>query len=917
MFNEFARTTKGENINRVRNLAEHLICWLAKFVLSLRYQVRIEGLEEVAGLEKALILPNHPAYMDPPIVLLGIWLGLKPTPLLFAPMFRNPLLFWLPGLLGAVELEPVDRHSVQARRQVETAIQTVADGLKAGKNQILWPAGRAQRRNVESLAGTRSATEILQRVPDANIVLVRTRGLWGSMFSYARTGGPPKLTLCLLKGLGILAANLIFFTPRRAVHVTVRRMDASSLPTPTRDNVNRFLEHWYNDPGPESPTHVPYHRLLGSRHFKFPQPHPTETTDQIKIPSHIRTAVGRMIAEKLGRELGDNERLPQTQLETLGFDSLEQTELALTVEQRFGFTSDTIPLTVGDLERLAEGLARRAPPKPAPKIWHRKSGGTPVSTLLGRTIPEALIHRALVSRRDVTVADDTAGGLTYERFLAGALVMAKRFKTIATPHVGLLMPASAVTDMAFCSLHLAGKCPVLLNWTTGPAGLAQAAELMALEHVITSRQFVDRMDVVVKGTQVMFLEDLRATMSRRELLGELLRLRFARHTVRQRIPSVSADAPAAVLFTSGSERAPKAVPLSHANILSNIRSVLDAYQLSRHDAILGFLPTFHSFGLTMTTLLPILTGCRVVHHPDPTDASALVAKARTYGATIICATPTFLGYILDHAKPRDLETVRLVVVGAETCPPSLFDRLKDLAPRARLLEGYGITECSPLISGNRPDDSKPGSVGPPLPGVKVRAVHPDRFDPEPANVTGLLLVSGPNVFGGYLGPDTPFPFHDHDDQRWYVTGDLGHIDEDGFIFLKGRLKRFLKAGGEMISLPAIEEPFTTLYPPTENGPRVAVEGIETTEENEATERAGGTRNRGRRRIVLFTTEPLSLAEANRTMLNHGFRGVMRLDEVRRVGQIPVLGTGKTDYKQLRQWIEDRREESPDIAPASS
>jgi len=207
-------------------------------------------------------------------------------------------------------------------------------------------------------------------------------------------------------------------------------------------------------------------------------------------------------------------------------------------------------------------------------------------------------------------------------------------------------------------------------------------------------------------------------------------------------------------------------------------------------------------------------------------------------------------------------------------------------PRAQLVEGYGVTECSPLIAANRPEANRPGSVGQPLPGVEVFVVTPEMGDVLPPGKMGMLLVSGPSVFPGYLG-DEASPFVERQGKRWYVTGDLVEIDPDGFIHVRGRLKRFLKAGGEMISLPALEEPFALRYPPDQNGPRVAVEGVET--ENG-------------RNIVLFTTEPISLKEANVRLIEEGFRGVMRFDEVRRLDEIPVLGMGKIDYRRLRAMI---------------
>jgi len=365
-------------------------------------------------------------------------------------------------------------------------------------------------------------------------------------------------------------------------------------------------------------------------------------------------------------------------------------------------------------------------------------------------------------------------------------------------------------------------------------------------------------------------------------------VRLAPGRVRKHVPEGAPDRPAVVLFTSGSEKAPKAVPLTHANLISNQRSGLTALGLTRKDTILGFLPAFHSFGMNVTTLVPLETGMRVVHHPDPTDAGGLVRKIAAYKPTVLVGTPTFINFIFDRAKKGDLDSLRVFIVGAEKCPDELFRRCEELAPNATLLEGYGITECSPVVAANLPGAIRRGTVGRALPGVELLVIDLETEKPLGPDQVGMLLVSGPTVFPGYIGYDGPSPFKEIDGKRWYVTGDLAKIEADGYVHFCGRMKRFLKAGGEMISLPALEDPFARLYPPTENGPRVAVEGVDTD---------------GSRRIVLFTTEPLSVRDANAKLMEQGFRGVMRLDEVRQVEKIPVLGTGKTDYKVLRALME--------------
>jgi long-chain-fatty-acid--[acyl-carrier-protein] ligase len=248
--------------------------------------------------------------------------------------------------------------------------------------------------------------------------------------------------------------------------------------------------------------------------------------------------------------------------------------------------------------------------------------------------------------------------------------------------------------------------------------------------------------------------------------------------------------------------------------------------------------------------------------------------------------------MLARATPKDFESLRIIVTGAEKCPETVWQSCGEIAPQAILSEGYGITECSPIVSVGRPGYVKFGTLGQPVDGVETLIVDPNERTPLPTGETGLILVAGPSIFHGYLNYDGPDPFVEVSGRRWYNTGDLGAIDEEGYIHFRGRLKRFLKAGGEMVSLPALEEPLARRFSPTEEGPQVAVEGVET---------ADG------RRIVLFSTVEIPLREANAILAEAGFRGVMRLDESRQIDAIPVLGTGKTDYKVLRRMVTESLE----------
>lgn len=879
-------------------LLQALGWWVTRWLLHRRYAVQVEGLDALRGLSgPTLVLPNHPGYIDPPLVLSHVRLGQAVRPVVTHSMYRNPVLYPFMRLVQALEVPDLSAHSLSARDRTLAMIDAVVAGLERGECFLIYPSGHVLRSGQEMVGAARTAAEVLARCPQANVVLVRTRGLWGSRFSYARTGRAPNLLQSALRGLVWIAAGLVFFVPRRRVVMTVELISRERLPTANRETLNPFLEAWYNQEGPETPAFVPYHAWFGPREFTFPQVAQASAAGQARIRRTTIEAVRGMIEEHLGRPLAADELDAETTLDELGLDSLDRMDLALKIEDRFGFRSSQVANSVGELQAIAEGLVAATDEmrSPVPASWLQPPRVPQPVAVLAENLPEAFVRRALRDPTQPCVADRLSGVLTYRRMLVGAKLLADQLRLLPGHAVGLLLPASVAADVSFFGLHLAGKLPVMLNWTTGPGNLGHAVEQLAVRRVVTSRKMVDRLGITVPGAEFVFLEDLRARISRPAALWTMLSARLFPRRWLRRVPRPKPDETAVVLFTSGSESLPKAVPLTHRNLIANVRAAVEALQFSNGERTLGFLPPFHSFGLTGNVLVPVLGGLRVVHYSDPTHAAGLLQTVTAYQVTLLITTPTFLSYMLALAKPEDLKSLRMLLTGAEKCPDAVFVRASQLAPQAAILEGYGITECSPVVTVNRVERSRRGTLGLPVPGVETRVVAPDTRQPLPRNTTGMLLVRGPSVFDGYLNYEGPDPFAELEGQRWYVTGDLVQIDDDGFLHFRGRLKRFLKVGGEMVSLPALEEPLAQRWPPTENGPQVAVEGVETP---------------GGRHIALFATQAISLRDANALLTEAGFRGVMRLDEVRRVAAIPVLGTGKTDYKQLRKLL---TEAAPDAA----
>jgi long-chain-fatty-acid--[acyl-carrier-protein] ligase len=868
--------------------------YIGRPLTRLRYRVEIDGLDKLRAIRgPALVLPNHPGHIDPVLVMTQLCAEIPLRPLvvsfMYRPFYLNPLM----RFIGALEVPDMVAHSYSAREQVEPLINTVVAGLDRGGKFLIYPSGRIERNGLEQIGSTRAVPDILTQRPNTTVVLVRTVGVWGSMTTYAPTGREPSLPEKFVKALGILAANLIFFTPRRRIKMTIEILDPEklkTLPGLSREKLNPVLEEWYNRELSTEPAYVPYHFWFGPRTFDYPRPKGGIDVPLEKITPATMQAVIEILEEKLKRPLTEDEKQPAALLEKLGLDSLDRMDLAQTIEQRFGFRTDQVATTLGELGALAQGLveATKGEPKKVPAIWSAPRAKPDAAfSVLAPTVLEAFARQALAHPSEAAAADDLSGVVTYARMLTGARLMAKRFAPLPGDAVGLMLPASVAADTAFLALLWARKLPVLLNWTTGPVNLDHAAKVMRIARVVTSRKFIDRIGVKIEGVEYVFLEDIRKGIGKVEALTTLLRIRFLSGGVLASLPSIKPEDTAVVLFTSGSEKAPKAVPLTHRNIMTDVAAGASALGFKRGDILLGFLPPFHSFGLSGNIVLPLTGGVRVVHHADPTDAAGLVRKIAAFKPTLLLTTPTFFSYILNAAKPDDLASLRIVITGAEKCPDTLFARAKEITPHAILSEGYGITECSPVVSVSRPGNLRPGTIGQPLDGVEVLVVDPDSMKPLPTDQRGLLLVSGATIFPGYLHYDGPSPFHEHDGKRWYITGDLALVDADGFIHFAGRLKRFLKAGGEMISLPAIEEPLASAWPPGEKGPQIAVEGIETP---------------SGRRIVLFTTAEITLAEANALLTKAGFRGIMRLDEVRRIDALPLLGTGKIDYKVLRAQI---------------
>jgi len=452
--------------------------------------------------------------------------------------------------------------------------------------------------------------------------------------------------------------------------------------------------------------------------------------------------------------------------------------------------------------------------------------------------------------------------------------------------VGVLLPSLATTLCLIFGLTAQRRVPAMLNYTAGREGVQDACAAARVNTIITSRKFLDtaKLTEVVHGLvgiRLVYLEDLQSALSLGDRLWLLAYAQWFPHCVTRH---AAPEEPALVLFTSGSEGKPKGVVLSHRSILANVAQVRAVVDFSPADKFMNVLPIFHAFGLTCGSILPLVTGTRLFLYPSPLHYRVIPEVVYDRNCTVLFGTSTFLGNYAKFANPYDFFRLRHVVAGAE--------KLNDEVRRTwvekfgiRILEGYGATETAPVLAVNTPMAYKAGSVGQLLPGIE------HRLEPVPGiEGGGLLYVRGPNLMSGYFlyhAPGELAPPKSEFGDGWYNTGDVVDIDAEGFLTIKGRVKRFAKIAGEMVSLEVVEKIATAASPAHQHA---------------ATTQSDVQRGES---IVLFTTDPAlardALLQAARA------QGSPELAVPRRivaVEALPLLGTGKTDYVTLKKMAQE-------------
>jgi acyl-[acyl-carrier-protein]-phospholipid O-acyltransferase/long-chain-fatty-acid--[acyl-carrier-protein] ligase len=521
---------------------------------------------------------------------------------------------------------------------------------------------------------------------------------------------------------------------------------------------------------------------------------------------------------------------------------------------------------------------------------------------LGREVVRSLAKRP----RHIEIIDRTAERreVTAGRLLGVAAALSRRIRAnVPERRVGIVLPPGAGASIANLAVVCAGKIPVNLNFTAGRTAVEASLELAEIKTVISADAMKAKFPLFPwpEGTL-----DLRREI---EAVGKahiLLWLAAVWTLPNQLIPVLlglpknGGDEEASLLFTSGSSGEPKGVVLTHRNVLANCWQISSLSILPNTATVLACLPLFHSIGSTVTLWYMMLRGCRVVTVPGPLDTRKIVDGVSEESATVLIGAPSFLRPLLKKAEPGELRSLELVVSGAEKMPLELYDAFMERF-HIEILQGYGLTETTPVTNVNQPDPpittttaehqsgKRLGSVGRMLPGITARIMDPDTKDDLPLTETGMLLLRGANIFGGYLKDEakTAAVFHD----GWLVTGDLARFDEAGFLHIEGRLSRFAKIAGEMIPLATIEQKITDGFGWEQlDGPKVVMTSVPDPARGEA--------------LVLLTTEAVGYEAVRDTLTVAGLPNLWVPKVILRLECIPMLGTGKVDLKTCRELAID-------------
>ena len=497
-----------------------------------------------------------------------------------------------------------------------------------------------------------------------------------------------------------------------------------------------------------------------------------------------------------------------------------------------------------------------------------------------------LQHRFLDSARQspnkVAFIDRTTGrDITFKQARIAGLILARRFSKLERGRIGIMLPTSGGGALAVLGSVMAGLTPVMINYSTGAKKNCRYAQHQCDFHIIITTRGLLEKTGCPQLPEMLFIEDILATLKPFEKALAFAKTQLPDVLLKRLVGRVDLEQPAVILFTSGSEKDPKVVQLTQRNILSNIDSFCTHMEIYGMDRLLAVLPYFHVFGLTINLWTPLCLGMTSITYANPLEFKTVAQIIRETKPELLVGTPVFLeGYVRQSAA-GDFSSIKLAVSGADKCPDSLRQLFRE-KHGLEIHEGYGATETSPVISANPRDDNRPGSIGRVIPGTEVKILNYETGEECAPGETGKILVRGAGVMNGYLNDVEESSLKLK--SGWYDTGDLGYMDADGFLYHKGRLKRFVKIGGEMVSLVAVEE---CLNEVTDMDCECCV--VELPDAKRGS------------KIVAVTSKEVDSSKTNKRLADE-LPNIALPRKYVTVSSFPRMGSGKTDFRGLTDYV---------------
>lgn len=479
--------------------------------------------------------------------------------------------------------------------------------------------------------------------------------------------------------------------------------------------------------------------------------------------------------------------------------------------------------------------------------------------------------------------------VTYSRALIGALILSKKFKKYEPGFIGIMIPTSAGCALATVGALMSGRIPVMINYSTGAEANAKYAQSKCkFKTIITSRALLEKIKCPVIEGMVM-IEDIMAGVTTADKISAALQTKLPSALLLKTVHGGDENDTAAILFTSGSEKDPKAVQLTHKNIYSNIRNFGAYVNINENDVLLANLVFFHVFGLTVNLWVSFTYGMTMVSYANPLDFQTICNIARDEKPTIMVGTPSFFWGYLHKSEPGDFKTLRIMVSGADKCPDALREGYMK-KHGVTLLEGYGATETAPVISVNSFENNRPGSTGKVIPGVEVKVENFETGEICKAGEVGKIMVKGDSVMKGYY--DDPELTAKAIKDGWYNTGDMGYFDEDGYLWHSGRFKRFVKIGGEMVSLVKVENTLEKHLPM----------GVSCCVVDVSDELKGSS-------IVATVTIEVNKSEILKKMGDE-LPNIALPKQFLVIKELPMMSSGKIDFRTVTKIVQDMLNETP-------